>query len=29
MKDVSSWPKGQGAFYPCELGVPSGEGIAP
>jgi hypothetical protein len=28
-EDASSWPKSQGAFYVCELGVPSGEGIAP
>jgi hypothetical protein len=29
MKDALSWPVSQGTFYACELGAPSGEGIAP
>jgi len=28
-QDALSWLKSQGAFYVCELGVPSGEGIRP
>ena len=29
IQDALFWLEGQGAFYACKLGVPSGEGITP